>query len=266
VTRNWSVQAAAFRSLDEAGPGRVYLGIGPGDSAVHSVGLKPASPKALADYVAEVCRHGPSTLPVMVAAGGPRSVAGAAAYCDHLVIGQGASLEAMTALGEIADASAREHERAEPAKWVFIILCLASSEADVGSARNDVKAAVVAYSRQAFDHTFEAKGVAPELQAPLRSLYARYSFEEHSAPGETANARLLASEEFAGIGDYLFSRFAVVGTPEVAADRLLQIAGETGIDRIFMTFICSDIVAMTRLAAERMLPRLPLETKALPRG
>ena len=42
VTRHAGVHAAQHRSLDELYPGRTFLGLAPGDSAVHAYGLDPA--------------------------------------------------------------------------------------------------------------------------------------------------------------------------------------------------------------------------------
>ena len=258
VTRHWSVQASAFRALDQLGPGRSFMGIGPGDSAVHSVGLAPASPTELASYVEEVRRlQEPGTLDVMVAAGGPKTVRHAAAYADHLILGQGASREAIDSLGQSAD-SAERKDGGAPQRWLFLIFNLADHARDYDSARADIRAIVVAFSRQAFDRTFEGKSVRPELQEPLRALYANYAFEQHSLPGESANARLLAEEERAELEAFLFERFALVDVPEAAAERLLAMTEHTGIDRVFLCIEASDPLKLVRLACERMLPRLPL--------
>ena len=135
---------------------------------------------------------------------------------------------------------------------------LADHARDCDSARADIRAIVVAFSRQAFDRTFEGKSVRPELQEPLQALYANYAFEQHSMPGESANARLLAEEERAELEAFLFERFALVDVPEAAAERLLAMTEHTGIDRVFLCVEASDPLKLVRLACERMLPRLPL--------
>jgi alkanesulfonate monooxygenase SsuD/methylene tetrahydromethanopterin reductase-like flavin-dependent oxidoreductase (luciferase family) len=260
VTRHWSVQAGAWRALDEVAPGRAFMGIGPGDSAVHSVGLPPASPAALAEYVARIREHGPAGMPVMVAAGGPASVRNAAEYADELVIGQGSSARAMQELGEIAAQSRRAANPDRPMNvWSFVLLNLADRPDEVAAARADFKAAVVAYSRQALSMTFRGKDVDPALRGPLRELYEGYSFDEHAKPGAgTRNARLLAN---ADLETFLFDRYAIVGTPEEAAERVLEVCEATGTERLFLSAISSDPVSLMRLAAERMLPRLPLSSR-----
>ncbi|MBS1879344.1 MAG: LLM class flavin-dependent oxidoreductase [Actinobacteria bacterium] len=258
VTRHWTVQAAGFRALEELAPGRGFLGIAAGDSAVHSVGLEPASPAALEEYVARVREHGPDGLEVMTAAGGPRSARRAATYADHLVLGQGASEGAISFLASLAAEARAEAAAAPPelALWAFMLLGLADGEAEVEATRGDIAAAVVAYSRQAFDFTFEGKAVPEDLQEPLRRLYEQYSFEEHSTPGESRNARLLRGEGGPDLGSFLFERFALVGEPEAVAERLRAVLDSTGLQRIFLSAISADPVTLTRLLVDRLVPRL----------
>ena len=54
VTREPSVMASAIASLEIISQGRAVLGIGRGDSAVHNIGLKPASVEATRDYILAV--------------------------------------------------------------------------------------------------------------------------------------------------------------------------------------------------------------------
>ncbi|MEZ5076083.1 MAG: LLM class flavin-dependent oxidoreductase [Solirubrobacterales bacterium] len=258
VTRHWTVQAAAFRALDELAPGRGFIGIAAGDSAVHSVGLKPARPAELEEYVARVREHGPAGLEVMTAAGGPRSVRRAATYADHLVLGQGAAAEAVSFLRGVA----REGEAAAQSKlrlWGFMLLGLVDSEGEVPAFRREIAAAVVAYSRQAFDYGFEGKAVPVELREPLLELYANYSFEEHSTPGESRNARLLHGGG-ADLESFLFDRFALIGTPEMVAERLPATLDSAGLERVFLSAISADPVALTRLLVERLMPCLDQPT------
>ena len=257
VTRHSSVQGSAFRTLDQLAPGRAFMGIGPGDSAVHSVGLSPATREELAAYVAAVRElQEADGFEVMVTVGGPKAARAAASYADALVLGQGVAPDAVEELSRGADAA--ERSDGEPDRWLFLVFNLAEDAAGVEEARADVRAIVMAFSRQALDVTYEGKAVDPTLHESLEALYENYTFEQHSMPGETLNARLLAGEERAELEAFLFERFALVDTPENAAERLVGIAEETGVDKIFLCHECSDPLALVRLACERMLPRLAL--------
>ncbi|MEZ5076068.1 MAG: LLM class flavin-dependent oxidoreductase [Solirubrobacterales bacterium] len=257
VTRHWSVQAAGFRALQERDGERVFCGIGPGDSAVHSVGLKPARISELAAYTGKVRTHAGEGLEVMVAAGGPKGVAAAAGYADHLVLGQGVSPEPIGLLRTAAEAgAARAGHASLPELWLFLILHLAASEAEVEAVRADVRSPVVSYSRQALDHSFEGKAVPERLQAPLRELYAGFSFEDYSRTGASANARLLATAGNGEVEPFLFDRFALVDTPERVAERLWEIQRSCGVAGVFMSVVSSDTPGLLRLLGERMVPRL----------
>ncbi|MBS1880212.1 MAG: LLM class flavin-dependent oxidoreductase [Actinobacteria bacterium] len=264
VTRHWSVQAAGFRGLQEEAGARAFLGIGPGDSAVHSVGLKPARIAALAEYVERVRAHAGDELEVMVAAGGPKGVAAAAAYADHVVLGQGVAPEALELLRAAAvEGAERAGRSAPPRLWLFLILQLAEDADGVEAARADVRSPVVSYSRQALDHTFDGKAVPEHLQAPLRELYTGFSFEDYSRAGASANARLLASAGDGEIEPFLFDRFAVVDTPERVAERLHEIELASGVAGVFMSIVSSDPKRLVELLGERLIPRLTeLEAEA----
>lgn len=256
VTRHWSVQAAGFRALEEIGPGRMFMGIAPGDSAVYSVGLRPATLAALEDYVGNVRANVPSGLDTMVAAGGPKSVVRAARYADQIVIGQGASREALATLDALAASAERPADAPPLERWLFMLLHLAEEQSGVDAARDDLRAPLVAYSRQAFDFTFEGKGVPEHLRPKLRDLYDEYVFSEHSKTGDSANARALSAADRADVEEFLFERFAIVGTPEMAADQIERVVDGLHVDRLFLSVIASDPARLMRLAAERLMPRL----------
>src|SRR6478672_8947064 len=54
VTREPSVMASAIVSLELISKGRAVLAIGRGDSAVHNIGLKPATVEETRDYIVAV--------------------------------------------------------------------------------------------------------------------------------------------------------------------------------------------------------------------
>jgi hypothetical protein len=182
----------------------------------------------------------------------------AATYADHLVLGQGASREAIEALKTIAYSASKRDNGHPLTTWVFLLLTLTPDGVSTKAIVDDIRSVVVAYSRQAFDRTFEAKAVPERLQEPLRRLYREYRFDEHSKTGETSNALLLSDSGGREIQEFLFNRFTVTGSPEEVADRLWQIAGDTGIDRMFLSSISSQPLELARLAGERLFPRLPL--------
>jgi alkanesulfonate monooxygenase SsuD/methylene tetrahydromethanopterin reductase-like flavin-dependent oxidoreductase (luciferase family) len=209
VTRHWSVQAAAFRTHEEIGPGRLFMGIGTGDTAVLEVGLRPARIAELEAYVARFRELAPASVRVLVAAGGPKAARGAAAYADGLVLGQGVARESVERLSATADDVRAATDRPPLAKWLFLITSLVARASDEEVARSDVREAV-----------------SGQAQGDPRRL------------------------------EEIFDNFAVVGTPEAAAERVRRVVDETGIRRVFMAIISADTERVVRLATSRMLPRL----------
>lgn len=246
VTRHWSVVAAAHRGLNADDTGRSFLGIAAGDSAVHTAGLRPASPDQLADYVSRFRDHAPRTTSVMVAAGGPKSVGRASRYADHLLLGQGASREATAHL------LAHSPREESPEPWMFLMLNLARSSSQVPEARDEIVGPILGMSRNAFSAGLTGKAFPESLQADLREVMGRYDFLSHARSGDSPNARLLAA--FPRLRDYLVHRFGLVGEPGHVVERLHEIQETVGVSNFVLSVIsleseqlleraCRDVVA-----------------------
>lgn len=246
VTRHWSVQAAAVRTLDELAPGRVFMGIGTGDTAVLDVGLAPARLAELEAYVERYRERAPGSAPVVVAAGGPKSVGRAARYADELVIAQGMAPGALEALGRIAD-DARPDSGPPAPKWMLVIMSLVDSEDETVLAIDELRETVVGQAKQAFGGTLEAKGLDDEERARVE----RYMAAEASGDGKPLSARERGEAE-----RVFFDRFGLVGTPEAVAERFRRAVDETGYTRAFIAVVSADADRVIRLAVERLLPRL----------
>jgi 5,10-methylenetetrahydromethanopterin reductase len=112
VSRDPSVMAGALATLAEIAPGRIRCGIGSGDSALWTVGLKPARVARVVEYVTAVqailrgeearfegrsfkaaWKHldPPLAVPIYVACAGPRLLRAAAQVADGLIIFMGFS-------------------------------------------------------------------------------------------------------------------------------------------------------------------------------
>ena len=103
ATRHPSVLAAATRTIQELAPNRFVLGIGAGDSALRPVGLAPTSGSGIRAKLAAVrrlvsgeavdfgrgdvrLRDVVGSVPVYVAANGPRNLALAGAVADGVIL------------------------------------------------------------------------------------------------------------------------------------------------------------------------------------
>lgn len=254
VTRHWTAIAAEFRALEEFAPGRTVLGIGTGDGAVFGIGKKPARVAVLKETIESIRSKTPAGVPVQVAAGGPRVAAAAGATGSEVIVGTGADAGAIEELRSAAREASPEG-RADP--WLLLIYNLAPSEAKVREARDEVRSSVIAYTRHSLATRLDsvASQLAPPLAAELREALGRYDFHAHARHGDSPNARLGASLSDDLIG-FLEDRYAVTGTPEAVAERLLEITERTGIRRYWLACNVEDPAGVLRIA-DRMTARLP---------
>jgi alkanesulfonate monooxygenase SsuD/methylene tetrahydromethanopterin reductase-like flavin-dependent oxidoreductase (luciferase family) len=252
VSRNWSTHAAAARTFDELYPGRYFLGIATGDGAVYSVGLQPAKPAALEEAVRTIRKHGPERLEVQVAASGGRSLAVAGRTADGVILGTGFDGPAIQTLSAIAQRARLDASIAAPLeRWALVELNVVASEAEIPAARKAFEPVAVAYSRFAFDFTFEGKNVPEVFWATMRERYARYQHHHHAQlKDDNPNSDLFADDP--AIRDYLIDRFCVVGTREQCANRVAALIDETKVDGIWMSVVVPDPVGVVHRAAEAL--------------
>jgi 5,10-methylenetetrahydromethanopterin reductase len=129
VSRDPSVMASALRSLDSMAPGRIACGIATGDSAMWTVGLKPARLARLREYVVAVKAllggeeaefegrrfrpawkgwEPPVAVPLHVAAAGPKVLRLGAQVADGVVVFMGFSPETLAFVRQQIDEACAE--------------------------------------------------------------------------------------------------------------------------------------------------------------
>ncbi|MFI0366970.1 LLM class flavin-dependent oxidoreductase [Actinomadura sp. 1N219] len=256
VTRHPSVHAADVAALAELySPERLAVVMGAGDSAVHSVGLRPAPAEQVRLGLQTIRGAAPDGVTLELAASGPRAASMMATGIDGLVLGGGLSASWTRRLIEAAGrpVSAR----------VFLIGHLVEREDEAARAREAVRASVLAVARHAIGVDMAARDVPARLRPGLEQAFARYDFSAH-AKADGANERLLDDhpEEEA----YLFERFAAVGTAGAVAERLRAFQRQTGIDGVVLSTTVPDPDSHVALAGERLIAALDPDTTADGRG
>jgi len=225
LTRHPSVTANALVTLHRLAPGRVALGIGVGYSAVRAVGLKPATLSVLNDYVVE-CRRtfdvrGVS-VPVYVAASGPRALATAGRIGDGAMVTVGTHPALVRrALATIRDGA--QTAGRDPTTVDVVFLAGLAVADDWEEARRE--ASPVA-ARRAKDAEFHPEFFLPRELEHLRhdaEMVARhYDVHRHVDP-EAPHNRL--------VSDALVDAMTLVGSPGRVAEQLRAMA-EAGADRV----------------------------------
>jgi len=232
LTRDPSVVASAFSTLQEAFSRRLILGLGLGDSAVETMGKKPAR---LADFELAVRRmrdlmsggnvaidtgtihlkHGArDRVPIYFAASGPKMLELAGRMADGVIILVGVDPPRVRqALDTIATGARAARRTLDDIDLVLWVPC---AVADAG-ARDAVKAHVARVVAHPLPYT-----LIPDEQKVLDDIRRAYNYYQHME--HRASQAMV-------VPDWLVDRFAVAGTPtEVRAgvDRLR----DTGINQV----------------------------------
>jgi 5,10-methylenetetrahydromethanopterin reductase len=224
VTRDASVTAGAIANIEHVAPGRAILGIGAGDAAVRAIGLKPATMKDLAAYVANVRRwlgdRGIS-VPIYQSASGPRALETAGKIADGVLISVGTHPALIDKARERVRRSASEAGRdPEMIRITFVVHFALSRDGE--DAR---RAAKPMAARKALDLEWHAEFIGSELQDlrdDARRLAQEYDFRNHF--DITAPHNRFVSEA-------LIDALVIAGTPDKCFEqiRAMEKCGVTSI-------------------------------------
>lgn len=222
ATRQPSVAASALATLVEAYGERVIMGIGTGFSSLRTIGLPAAKIAEVEQYVATVrqlLRDGltwldrPLTIPLVVAASGPRMTRAAVRFGDGVILHQGISPDLLDrALGWAREGGTLP----EISCWVPY-----SMADDPGEARDRVRARVAGALMSTRPEWFEGAD-----REAVERLQQSYDVSDH-ATAQPHHAALVT--------DSLVERYAVAGTPIEVREQLARVMAQPGIDRVILT-------------------------------
>lgn len=269
LTRHPAVTASGIATLDEMAPGRTFVGIGTGDSALAAIGEKGVNLKTLREYVLAVrslmagevtTYHGKemrlawakNKIPIHISAHGPKTLRLAGAIADAVVVGTGFTPEVVPdTLAQIragAEEAGRDFDSLDIWWWGHI---------NIGENREkalqDLLPGLCAAGNHLTRFNHEGKHIPPDLLDAFRNLRASYEVEDHFVPGaNTVNARIV---EDLGLSDYLADRFAIAGSPAECAERIQQLA-ERGVTHIWTPPSFTDKIAFMKSWSGEVMPRL----------
>ena len=245
VTRHVSVLANAATTVDDIAPGRVRLWIGRGFSAVNLAGLREASTRQMRDSIAQLralirgewnaipgveshMRTGGRSIPVYLAAAGPRTTRLAGEVADGLLLAGAWSPGRWQSTRLVIDEAARTAGRApsEVGMCVQLLTCIRPSREE--ALRDAGPMLVLRLDDTAW---LEAHGIdAGGLRTPqaLHDLYPDPMHTEDQAAALAA-AETVPIELRAQIAD----ASGIVGTPDHAVERLRLVAA-AGISEVFL--------------------------------
>jgi 5,10-methylenetetrahydromethanopterin reductase len=265
VTRHPAVTAGAAASVDLIAPGRVVLGVGAGHSGVANVGAAPARPAALGEAVSfmrqllrgeRAAWEGATTeipwrrrsVPVFVAASGPRALRMAGAVADGAFVNYGLQKEQVTHVEAAIGAGAREAGRAPDDIETWYVACLDCAERrEVAFEKlGNILGFVAAY---VLGPDPERRGVPSVLVPAIREMRRVYTTRQREM--DAALVKRL------GLFDYLRGRLAVAGTPEDCLEQV-RAAAMAGVERLMFTVsLAADPVETVELFGRHVLPEIP---------
>lgn len=268
VTRHPAVTASSIATLEEMAPGRTFVGIGTGDSALAAIGQKGVKLAELREYVLAVrglmagdtiewrgkqmrIPWSHKAVPIHVSAHGPKTLRLAGAVADAVVVGTGFTPEVvpdtLARIREGAEEAGRNFNDIEIWWWGHINIAR-----DRDTALHDLLPALCAAGNHLTRFTSEGKHIPPDLLEAFRRLRAEYQVEGHFVPGATSNARIV---ETLGLRDYLADRFAIAGSPAECAERIEQLVS-LGVTNIWTPPSFTDKMAFMKQWAEEVMPRV----------
>jgi 5,10-methylenetetrahydromethanopterin reductase len=259
VTRHITTTASALLTLDELAPGRVFAGVGTGDSSLANIGMHPVKLSALGEFVdslrkilqGETINHqgvpvklnwGKSNLPIYVAAHGPKALELAGAVGDGVIVGTGVGKEivqgALEALARGAARSGRSLQSLDV--WWHL-------GANVAHSREEAIAGIRFNLASKVNHLVRFPGrekhIPEDRRSALEKIHREYNYLEHLRSGSSGgNAELVRDS---GVEDYLADRYAVVGTPDECLLRLDQLRN-WGISKIWLNTYNEDKIAFMK--------------------
>jgi 5,10-methylenetetrahydromethanopterin reductase len=259
LTRHPTVTASALLTLNELTPGRVFAGLGTGDSAVFNIGLKPVKLATLGEFTAclRALLRGESTsyqgydlkltwgkadIPIYIAGHGPKTLELAGQYADGVIVGTGVGEEVVRhAHASIAAGAARAGKKIDDLDvWWALSAYIADSREEALSV---IRMLLAAKANHLARFPEQNKQVPPEYKDILERIHKGYNYLQHQKPGAaTINAALVRES---GLESYLADRYAIVGTADDCLATIRRMAGQ-GVKKIWLNVHFDDKLGFIR--------------------
>lgn len=264
-SRDWSVTASLFATLNDMFGNRTICGIGRGDSAVRVIGGRPTTLEYLVGAIRtiralaegrEIELHGQpvripwireGSLPVWMAAYGPKALAVAGSEADGLILQLADPFVIEWAIGRVRTAA--EEAGRDPRSITICVAAPAYVGDDLAHQRDQVRwfgGMVGNHVADLVTRYGQESGVVPhELTAYIEQRQG-YDYRHHGRSGNP-------DTEF--VPDEIVDRFCVLGSVEQHREKLRQLA-ELGVEH-FAIYLMHDAQDATLSAyGEHVIPQL----------
>lgn len=249
VTRHPSVVASAARTVAELAPGRFTLGLGVGNSSVAPIGLRPSTGAELTNRLAQVRAllagdewdYGPvrsrlrdpvPSVPVHLAASGPRNLRLAGAVADGVVLLSGVSPETLAAAAGQVRAGAREAGRGDDVPLTVSAFCEVTD--DVTAAARNLKPICASIAQNGGASFLALAGIHLSVPDRVDEVYPDLVHAEDWDQAVRVAGRWVSDEDALA-----FARaFCLIGTGDEIAKRLRE-TFEAGASGVFLQHVGS---------------------------
>jgi probable F420-dependent oxidoreductase len=261
ATRDPSVTASAFATLNEISGGRMAIGIGRGDSARRVMGKKPTSLATLEEAIQEIraltagevahaedqpiqIKWATEAVPIYVAAYGPKALRLAGRVGDGVIL-------------QFADPQlikwclrfVREGREEAGRDWsTFHVMSAAPSYVsdDLARARDQVRWFPALVSNHVVDLVSR---YSPDELPPELTMYVRnrpgYDYQDHGRVG---------AHHADFVTDDVVDRFCVIGTAEQCAQRVQELA-DVGVNEFNIYLMTDDKEQTLQIYGRDIIPR-----------
>jgi 5,10-methylenetetrahydromethanopterin reductase len=259
LTRHYSVSASSAATLARLHPGRVILGLGRGDSAVRTLGLKQVATRRMAEIVPRVralmageevdlegtpvrIRWASEHVPLLMAATGPRNLRLAGALADIAMLQVGVHPAGVRWAIEQVRAGAEEAGR-DPEEVEIALFCGMWVADDLEEARAESRWAAACAANHLGDVMSRVPdhGLPEELSRLVQARTQAYDYYE---------GHLDSSAEHTGwLTDELIDDFALTGSAERCLERIHELE-QLGVSEISAAYLNGRLDQLERVGRD----------------
>jgi len=259
LTRHYSVSASTAATLARLHPGRVILGLGRGDSAVRTLGLKQVATRKMAEIVPRVrslmagdevdldgtpvrIRWASEHVPLLMAATGPRNLRLAGALADIAMLQVGVHPAGVQWGIEQVRAGAEEAGR-DPDEGEIALFCgmWVSDDLDEARAESRFSAACAANHLGDVIDRVPDHGMPEELTRLVEARTQAYDYYEGHLDSSAEHTGWLTPE--------LIDDFALTGPAERCLERIRELE-ELGVSEISAAYLNGRLDQLERVGRD----------------
>ena len=258
LTRHYSVSASAAATLARLHPGRVILGLGRGDSAVRTLGLKQIATRKMAEIVPRLrslmagdevdldgtpvrIRWASEHVPLLMAATGPRNLRLAGALADIAMLQVGVHPAGVRWAIEQVRAGAEEAGR-DPDEVEVALFCGMWVSDDIDQARAESRWAAACAANHLGDVMSRVPdhGLPEELTRLVQARTQAYDYYEGHLDSSAEHTGWLTPE--------LIDDFAIAGPAERCLERIRELE-RIGVSEISAAYLNGRLDQLERVGS-----------------